>query len=231
MWGEEEMETDSKKVLKISVRNLVEFIFRSGDLDNKKGGWSDREAMLKGSRIHRKIQGRMGGDYQAEVTLSRDNEYENFIIRVEGRADGILQEKEQIFIDEIKGVYLDLSLLEEPIFVHRAQAMCYAWMYASDRNLEHIGIQMTYCNLETEEVRRFREEFSLAKLEEWYRDLMDKYFQWADYQYRWEQKRNHSMEGMEFPFPYRKGQREIVAGVYHTIKKESQNFIQAPTGV
>lgn len=231
MWGEEEMETDSKKVLKISVRNLVEFIFRSGDLDNKKGGWSDREAMLKGSRIHRKIQGRMGGDYQAEVTLSRDNEYKNFIIRVEGRADGILQEKEQIFIDEIKGVYLDLSLLEEPIFVHRAQAMCYAWMYASDRNLEHIGIQMTYCNLETEEIRRFREEFSLAKLEEWYRDLMEKYFQWADYQYRWEQKRNHSMEGMEFPFPYRKGQREIVAGVYHTIKKERQIFIQAPTGV
>ena len=47
-----------KPVVRISVRNLVEFILRSGDLDNR-GGSSDREAMQKGSRLHRKIQGRM----------------------------------------------------------------------------------------------------------------------------------------------------------------------------
>ena len=41
-----------KPVVRISVRNLVEFILRSGDLDNR-GGSSDREAMQKGSRLHR----------------------------------------------------------------------------------------------------------------------------------------------------------------------------------
>ena len=75
-----------KPVVRISVRNLVEFILRSGDLDNR-GGASDREAMQKGSRLHRKIQGRMGSHYRAEVSLKYKTEYEDVGIQVEGRAD------------------------------------------------------------------------------------------------------------------------------------------------
>ena len=44
-----------KPVVRISVRNLVEFILRSGDLDNRRGS-ADKEAMLKGSRLHRKAR-------------------------------------------------------------------------------------------------------------------------------------------------------------------------------
>ena len=73
-----------KPVVRISVRNLVEFILRSGDLDNR-GGSSDREAMQKGSRLHRKIQGRMGSHYRAEVSLKYKTEYEDVGIQVEGR--------------------------------------------------------------------------------------------------------------------------------------------------
>ena len=72
-----------KPVVRISVRNLVEFILRSGDLDNR-GGSSDREAMQKGSRLHRKIQGRMGSHYRAEVSLKYKTEYEDVSIQVEG---------------------------------------------------------------------------------------------------------------------------------------------------
>ena len=39
------------------------------------------------------------------------------------------------------------------------------------------------------------------------------------------------MIGLEFPFPYREGQRELVHGVYRTILRGKQLFIQAPTGV
>ena len=92
-----------KPVVRISVRNLVEFILRSGDLDNR-GGSSDREAMQKGSRLHRKIQGRMGSHYRAEVSLKYKTEYEDVSIQVEGRADGIFTEDGQCWIDEIKGV-------------------------------------------------------------------------------------------------------------------------------
>ena len=132
-----------KPVVRISVRNLVEFILRSGDLDNR-GGSSDREAMQKGSRLHRKIQGRMGSHYRAEVSLKYKTEYEDVSIQVEGRADGIFTEDGQCWIDEIKGVYADVSQLEKPVEVHRAQAMCYAWIYAQEQKAEKIGVQMTY---------------------------------------------------------------------------------------
>ena len=34
------------------------------------------------------------------------------------------------------------------------------------KNLEEIGVQMTYCNLDTEEIRRFRETYTRAELKE-----------------------------------------------------------------
>ena len=75
---------------KISVRTLVEFIFRSGDLDNRKRTRADLDAMQKGSRLHRKIQGRMGSDYHAEVSLVHVIDCGAYDIRLEGRADGWL---------------------------------------------------------------------------------------------------------------------------------------------
>ena len=219
-----------KPVVRISVRNLVEFILRSGDLDNR-GGSSDREAMQKGSRLHRKIQGRMGSHYRAEVSLKYKTEYEDVSIQVEGRADGIFTEDGQYWIDEIKGVYADVSQLEKPVEVHRAQAMCYAWIYAQEQKPEKIGVQMTYGNLDTEELKFFREEYTLKELGLWYQNLLDRYHKWIAYQLAWKKERNVSMSDLEFPFEYREGQRKIVSGVYHTISTERQIFVQAPTGV
>ncbi len=84
-----DVETD---VERISVRSLVEFILRSGDIDNRISGTPDREAMQLGSRLHRKIQGRMGPEYRSEVSLKQEFPCDDFQIRVEGRADGIYEE-------------------------------------------------------------------------------------------------------------------------------------------
>lgn len=60
--------------IKISVRNLVEFILRSGDITTGGSGLKSPEAMLEGTRIHQKLQREMQKkgetDYQAEVPLS-----------------------------------------------------------------------------------------------------------------------------------------------------------------
>ena len=103
-----------KPVVHISVRNLVEFILRSGDLDSRKTT-ADKEAMQKGSRIHRKIQRQMGSAYQAEVPLKYDTEFEDLIIQAEGRADGIFAEEGKTWIDEIKGTFQNLNHLEQPV--------------------------------------------------------------------------------------------------------------------
>lgn len=220
-----------KERIKISVRNLVEFILRSGNLDNRRTSAADREAMQKGSRIHRKLQKQMKPSYKAEVPLKWEEEYPDFIIEIEGRADGIIDDDGECVIDEIKGVYRDLYFLEKPVPVHKAQAMCYAYFYASQKKISKIEVQMTYCHLETEEIKRFREEFSFSYLKKWFEDLLSEYYKWANFQYQRRIERRQSMESLEFPYPYRKGQKELVSGVYHTMRTEKQLFIQAPTGI
>ena len=217
--------------LRISVRNLVEFILRSGDLDNSSGTSGDKEAMLKGGRLHRKIQRSMKGDYQAEVSLKKESEYDDVVIQVEGRADGIFTEDGAVYIDEIKGTYGNVQAMDMPIPVHRAQAMCYGMIWGEKEGISEIHIQMTYAHLETEETRRFREDFSIEELKGWYQKLLDAYHKWIAYSLNWKKERNASMKDLQFPFPYREGQRDIVSGVYHTVSSGKTLFVQAPTGV
>ena len=226
--GSENME---KPRVRISVRNLVEFILRSGDLDNSSGTSGDKEAMLKGGRLHRKIQRSMKGDYQAEVSLKKESEYDDVVIQVEGRADGIFTEDGAVYIDEIKGTYGNVQAMDMPIPVHRAQAMCYGMIWGEKEGISEIHIQMTYAHLETEETRRFREDFSIEELKGWYQKLLDAYHKWIAYSLNWKKERNASMKDLQFPFPYREGQRDIVSGVYHTVSSGKTLFVQAPTGV
>lgn len=217
-------------VIRISVRSLVEFIMRSGDIDNRIAG-ADKDSMLLGGKIHRKIQRRMGADYHAEIGLKFEVPCKGFLLMIEGRADGIIETPEGIVIDEIKGVLKDLNLLKEPVGVHLAQARCYAYIYASQKKLEEIGVQMTYCNMETEEIKRFQSIYSFRELDTWFRKLIGKYEKWARYQIRWKRKRNQSIKEIEFPFAYREGQKDLVVSVYRTILRKKKLFIQAPTGV
>ncbi len=226
-----EVDKEKKEVIKISVRNLVEFILRSGDIDNRRGMAADKEAMQMGSRIHRKIQRQMGSDYRAEVSLKYIKEYDEYDVLVEGRADGIIENKKGTMIDEIKGSFMDIELLEEPVDVHLAQGKCYAYMYSLQNNLEDIAVQMTYVNLETEEVRRFKETYTFVELKEWFHRVLEAYKKWTDFQFHWRRERNASVRATEFPFAYRDGQRELVTAVYRTMLRQKRLFIQASTGV
>ena len=217
-------------IIRISVRNLVEFILRSGDIDNRIAGM-DKDAMLMGGKIHRKIQRQMGAGYHAEVSLKHEILCRGFILSVEGRADGIMETADGIIVDEIKGIYKELEFLKEPVPVHLAQAMCYAYIYANQQGLSDIGVQMTYCNLETEEIKRFQNVYPYEELERWFLELAGQYEKWARYQISWRKKRNASIKKIEFPFPYREGQRDLTVSVYRTILRKKKLFIQAPTGV
>ena len=216
--------------IRISVRNLVEFIFRSGDIDNRIGKGAQKEAMQEGSRMHRKIQGRMGMEYRAEVPLKLEVPQEQYVLALEGRADGIITNADGVTVDEIKCMYTDVTRFEEPIFVHKAQAMCYAYIYALQNGLDQISVQLTYCDLDTEEICRFEESFSFFWLERWFQDMMEAYRKWTDFQFAWRKIRQTSIQTLEFPFPYREGQYKLVGDVYRTINRKKILFIQAPTG-
>ena len=221
--------------IRISVRNLVEFIMRSGDLSSSQTGLKDPDAMQEGARIHKKLQKRMGSNYHAEISLSQEipvsQDGIDFSITVEGRADGIFSDETGENIDEIKGVYRDIHTLKEPIPVHRAQALSYAYIYALQHNLSSMGLRLTYCHIPTEEVRYFTEYLSFEEITQEFLPIVQEYAKWAAWQIKWQELRNASLKSLEFPFPYREGQANLVKGVYQSILRRKRLYIEAPTGV
>ncbi len=228
--------TNITSSIHISVRNLVEFILRSGDIDNRKIG-SPENAMAEGSRIHRALQKAAGKGYEAEVYLQTKIEHETYTVVVEGRADGIFSKvdadtgKILQYVDEIKSMYMDVSYLKEPISVHLAQAMCYAYMYSKTTNNCDMGIRMTYVNIDTNEIIYFFKVYSYKELSDWFFSLMEQYKKWTDMEQNWTKKMTVSIQKLEFPFPYREGQKEFITHVYHTIYHKKKLFVEAPTGV
>lgn len=219
-------------IIRISVRNLVEFIYRSGDLDNRFGSGVDTKAMLAGAKIHRKIQKQMGSYYKAEVMLTNTHDTgKGYEIVVEGRADGILTKDDEVTIDEIKSMYADVSKISKPEYVHLAQAMCYAYFYALDNGLDKINVWITYVNIDSEDINRLEYSYSFEELSEWYEKTMNKLEFWTDFIQDSKEERNKSIENIRFPFEYREGQKDLCVSVYKTISRNKVLFIQAPTGV
>lgn len=248
-------EKNDKYEISLSVRDLVEFVFRSGDIDNRRTV-SPEKAMQEGSRLHRMLQRSMGEGYTAEVLLKYDHIAEKYNVHIEGRADGIIDESNskteepsltanqislnqyltneeypQITIDEIKTVHRKLERIKEPVPVHLAQAKVYAYIYALQNELPFIRVRMTYCNVETEELKYFFEEYSWEEIKEWFDQLMKDYEKWADRNFEWHMLRQSSIEEMRFPFTYREGQKQLVSYVYQTISEKKKLFLEAPTGV
>ncbi len=224
---------------KISVRNMVEFIHRSGDIKSSGDGTLSKEAMNAGTRLHKKLQKKAGSYYNAEVPLKitmKKGKYDTDVT-IEGRADGIIDKRKKegkdsvVTVDEIKGVFRNVLDMTEPEPVHMAQAMCYAYIYAHDEHLEKIDVQITYANLETEEVQQFVTGCTYEYLEKWFNDTVDKLMVWVDVAIEHVGKRNESIKTLEFPYEYRKGQKEMAACVYKAIDGRKRLFIQAPTGI
>jgi len=224
--------------INISVRGLVEFIMRSGDIDNRRSQ-APENAMQEGGRIHRMIQGGMGPYYHAEVPLKYKLHTESYDLVIDGRADGIEdkyfgKQREPwalVLIDEIKGTYRELARMKEAVPVHEAQAKCYAYIYALQNGLDQIRVRITYCNIDTEEKKLFEKDFSFEELERWFQELVIEYRKWSDYTFSWNEKRTASIKQLVFPYTYREGQKELATYVYQTIYHRRKLFIEAPTGV
>ena len=217
--------------IKVSVRNLVEFVLRRGDLQPSSIGAS---RALEGIKAHQYVQKKSGADYVPEVTLSYVyTNQEAQRLEIKGRADGIIMKEFGACIDEIKTTSLDLSLIDESFNdLHWAQAQCYAFMYAVQERFVTMEAQLTYYQLDTAQTKKFSRSFSLTELSEFFFSLVDRYLTWAAQLQEWAVRRDASICTMKFPFTtYRPGQRELVVAVYQTIKQSQKLFTQAPTGI
>ena len=214
---------------RISVRNLVEFILRSGSIDS---GFTGRNRLEEGNRVHRKLQKAEEG-YKAEVHLSITQFHAGIDFTVEGRADGIIITESGVTIDEIKSTLTPLELIDENFSkTHWAQAMCYGHMYCTKNKLEAIDIRLTYFEMETSGIKRLTRSFDSNELAVHFAQLLEKYAVWAHFESEWKEFAMASMVALKFPFDsYRLGQRKLAAAVYKTIDGGGRLFAMAPTGI
>lgn len=219
-----------RQEITVAVRNLVEFVLRSGDLDLRFVGVSRAVA---GTKAHQRLQKSYGKNYTPEVFLKHSMYKEAFVLTVQGRADGLIIEQEEVVIDEIKTVTKNLEEIDKEYSrAHWAQVKCYGYIYALQNELENITVQLSYFHLETEGIKRFRKSFTIIQLEEFFQELVEQYLQCAKMQQVWKSKSINAIKKMDFPFPYyRKGQRKMAGAVYQTIRENKKLYVQAPTGI
>ncbi|HOJ12124.1 MAG TPA: ATP-dependent DNA helicase, partial [Clostridiales bacterium] len=220
-----------KVVHRISVRNLVEFILRSGDINL--GGYISSQMMHEGTMIHKKIQKEASDDYKAEVRLSLTREYNDYILEVSGIADGVVTTKEGVTIDEIKTVSVPLDYIDGDYSpMHWAQAKCYAYIHAAQSGIDKIYIRLTYFNTETKKMKYIIKEFSYCELESFFNELIRMYSIWSGFIVNHKKDRDDSISRLLFPYKsYRKGQRDLAVSVYYAIRDKSKLFARAPTGI
>lgn len=221
-----------QETVELSVRALVEYVFRSGSIDS---GFRTVSTLAEGTKAHQKIQKQYGELDRKEVHLSAEIAHEDLLFALDGRCDGLLlSESGIITVEEIKSTSRDVgSMTEDDTYpVHWAQAKFYAYMYAAANNLELISVRLTYVQVDTEEQRRFEQDVYLAELEIYVRDIIERYAPYARLTATNLRARDASIAGLAFPFPaYREGQKKLVASVYKAIEEERKLFAKAPTGI
>ncbi|MEG1738850.1 MAG: ATP-dependent DNA helicase [Bacilli bacterium] len=218
-------------IIKISVHNLVDPILRTGDIDNR---IFNKETMLEGSRIHSKYQAKQGSTYLSEFPLSCSIEYGEFIFIIEGRADGIIINKNEIIIEEIKSCNEDIdAFFEKNGLWHLGQAKVYAYMYAKKNNLSTISIRLTYISQNNNKDQKFKDfSFEFDNLEFFVLDLIQRYTDFYSTVSSNRRKRNESIKKLKFPYANaRKYQLEYMDAVTDSIIDKGKILIEAPTGI
>ncbi len=216
-------------IIAVSVRELVEFSCRSGDLDL---ATFSKEYTLDPLRIHQWIQRNRPAEYESEVPVAMSICENDLTLEISGRMDGLYIYPDRTVIDEIKTTADDPDkTADRRIPLHWAQAKCYAYMYAAEHNLHEITVQITYCNIENRIRKETQEVYTFPYLDNFFRDLVSRYIARARALIRWKTARNESSQKLPFPFPdFRPGQQTMTDEVFSVIKNSGQLLLQAPTG-
>lgn len=221
-----------EKYLTLSVHQLVDFLLRTGDIDNRV---FNRSSMTEGSRLHSVYQSKQSSNYLAEFPLKMSFNVDEVNIVLEGRADGIIKRSESEYvIDEIKTTVEDLKIFhDDNLEWHLGQAKCYAYMFAKQTNLEYIGIKLTYIR-QGKEKEQLADSyvFNILELEQFVVKLLNEYLSFYNIIFNKISKRNESIEALKFPFSkFRQGQRDLAKYTYAMAKKRGRLFAEAPTGI
>ena len=219
-----------KKILELSVHELVDFLLRTGDIDNR---IYNSSTMQEGTLIHALYQSRQSANYLSEYYLSETFNVDDFEITLEGRADGIIDLGNSAVIDEIKSTVVPLEeYYESQKEWHLGQAKCYALMYAHQRGYDSVSIKLTYIHQIDKSTLVKTFDYLTSELERDIDNLLIEYIDFFKIIFAKKIKRNESAKTLEFPFSnFRDGQKELAKYTYGIAKKGGILFVEAPTGI
>ena len=219
----------SKPVHTISVRDLVEFVLRQGDLGGERG-FVGSDRALAGIRGHQKIQRSRPTGYLTELPVEYKVETEEFTLQIRGRIDGLLITSGQVLLEEIKTIQGTWDHEADPL--HWAQAKFYGFIHAQEHTLKEIKIQLVYLELAAGKVTEFCQTFSFADLSDFFATTTAMYVDWLRERHHWCLARDASTDALAFPFTnYRPGQRELAVSAYRVLANGGRLFLAAPTGI
>ena len=219
------------KKLDLSVHQLVDFLLRQGDIDNR---IYNRSSMSEGSKIHASYQSIQDSSYISEYPLKADLFINEVEVLLQGRADGIIKGKNRYIIDEIKSTVIDLKeFRDSQLEWHLGQAKCYAFMFMKEQHLNDIGIRLTYIKQGKEKEKLIDEyTFFYSELEDYVINLIEEYLEFYNVIFRRNEEKRLTIEALDFPFEnYRDGQRELIKLAYSVALKGGSLFVEAPTGI
>ncbi|SIS80410.1 ATP-dependent DNA helicase [Salimicrobium salexigens] len=218
------------KSMKISVRELAEYAYKRGSIDEK---FRSSKALSEGTAIHQAVQKEYKETEEKEVYLDFLYEMEEMTLHIHGRCDGVLRSEEGLVIDEIKSTSLEAEELEEDFFPeHWGQAYGYAYMYCEREQLEGINVQLTYVQKASKKKIRYLRYLTVEQLAEEVRFMVEAYTPYALTLVRMRAQKHETLPKLGFPYPsYREGQRTFAGSVYRTAREGRTLFAQAPTGI
>lgn len=218
--------------LELSVHQLVDFVLRTGDIDNRV---FNRSSMNEGTLLHALYQSKQSDNYLSEIPLEVTLHIDDIDIHIEGRADGIIKKgKGKYVIDEIKTTIIDLeTFYKENEAWHLGQAELYGYMFCKQNELDEIEVRLTYISQKKHSdklIKTYR--YSFLELEQKVYGYVEEYLEFYHIILSLRNERDASLKNISFPFKnYRKGQKELTRYSYAIATQGGSLFVEAPTGI
>lgn len=215
------------KIITATVTELAARVRRPDDLGGRAAPRVTRE---QGAAIHRRLAEEAGPGFTPEVDLAHRAQLGDLDFLITGRADGIITDEAGITVVELKVLRARDYYTGQP--AHTAQLLCYAYFYADAHAMPYINTQLTYYNLDRDEMRHVMRTYSLEQLREAFLELLGQFSRWAALAVDRETRRIPAIRAAAFPFgKLRPGQDELALAVFRAIRRGERLFVQAPTGI
>ncbi len=192
-----------------------------------------------GRRVHQRVQAARQTalpDYRCEVELRGELTVDGFTLRLQGRIDGLYQDAEAIWVDEIKSVTLAAEQLANMTAAnfrdYSLQAALYARLLADQSPQREIRTTLILVSLIDESTHWFPVLFQPEQIRQAIGDRIRLLLREADLLHQRKVRRGATQAALVFPFSEpRPHQTLLMNEIAEGLKHHRPALIMAPTGI